>query len=107
MATVSVVFPRPPARKRLPSHRPGSRYVRRYSLPPIERCNTGVSDITWNSSEPGFDSAEKFTGRQTAKSRACDAHFKDEQTKFERKTEFQPNKQHPKKVMKRGSHLLL
>ena len=103
MATANGVYPRPPTGKRpdyQPKQRPGVRYVRRGSLPPIMPSNDtsriGVFEGSARSSasEPGLDStvekASKSSGRpKTARSRAPGARKKNKRTELQ---------QHPKKV---------
>lgn len=92
MATGSVV-PHPPPGPRpdyLPRYRAGTRYVRRDSLPPLERGLDGLSGISRVTKPTSGSSEEKsFKGpipaRHTAKSRARAAFLEEERAKFDEK----------------------
>lgn len=95
MATGSVVPHSPPGPRPdyLPRYRPGARYVRRDSLPPLERGSDGVSGISRVTKPTSGSSEEKSSkgprqsipARHTAKSRARAAFLEEERAKFDEK----------------------
>lgn len=101
MAAASVV-PRPPHGPRpdyLPNYRAGTRYLRRDSLPPLER-HSAIESCTYkpmrdSAREKPFKGARPITSsnpaRHTAKSRARAAFLEDERAKFDER--FPPVRQ--------------